>query len=145
MLKSITYKTKVHIDLKTLKHFYSSFAVSILGIAIGVFFYPDHPTAIILSIVVLAMLEISLSFDNAIINARILSDMPIFWQKMFMLIGMPIAVFGMRLIFPILLVSLTSNVSFLNVIHLAIYEPTIYQHTLEGSMPYICSFGGGFY
>lgn len=144
MLKSHSYMTKTSIDLKTLKHFNSSFVVSIIGLVIGVFCYPEHPIAIVISIAILAMLEISLSFDNAIINAKVLSQMPVFWQKMFMLIGMPIAVFGMRLVFPILLVSISSDISFYHVIELAVYHPSQYEHTLETSMPYICSFGGGF-
>ncbi|AJC48878.1 DUF475 domain-containing protein [Allofrancisella guangzhouensis] len=130
--------------MKTLKYFYGSFFVTVLGIAIGVFFYPDNPSAIIYSISVLAILEISLSFDNAVINAKILGQMPKFWQKAFIFIGLPIAVFGMRLVFPILLVSVSSNVNFVEVISLALNNPTQYQTILESSMPYICSFGGSF-
>ncbi|KEI36071.1 integral membrane protein [Francisella sp. W12-1067] len=130
--------------MKTLKYFYGSFFVTVLGVAIGVFFYPNNPSEIIYAISILAILEISLSFDNAVINAKILGQMPEIWQKAFIFIGLPIAVFGMRLVFPILLVSISSNVSFVQVINLALNNPTQYQTILESSMPYICSFGGSF-
>lgn len=130
--------------MKNLKYFYGSFFITIIGIAIAVFFYPVKPFAIIFSILILAALEISLSFDNAIINAKILGQMPQKWQKAFIFIGLPIAVFGMRLIFPILLVSISSDINFNTVISLALHSPEQYQAILEYSMPYICSFGGSF-
>ncbi|CAM5232731.1 hypothetical protein SALBM311S_00756 [Streptomyces alboniger] len=49
---------------------------------------------------ILSVLEISLSFDNAVVNAGILKEMSAFWQKIFLTVGVPIAVFGMRLVFP---------------------------------------------
>ena len=55
-------------------------------------------------LLVLAVLEVSLSFDNAIINAAVLKRMSRFWQRMFLTIGILIAVFGMRLIFPLVIV-----------------------------------------
>jgi hypothetical protein len=130
--------------LKILKYFYGSFFVTAIGIIAGVFFYPTQPLATIYAILILAVLEISLSFDNAVINAKILSQMPQKWQKIFIYIGLPIAVFGMRLIFPILLVSITSGINFANVVTLALNNPQQYQTILEHSMPYICSFGGSF-
>lgn len=130
--------------MKNLKYFYGSLFITVIGIVTAVFFYPAKPIAIIYSVIILAILEISLSFDNAIINAKILGQMPQKWQKAFIFIGLPIAVFGMRLIFPILLVSISSNISFDSVITLALHNPEQYQSILEHSMPYICSFGGSF-
>lgn len=130
--------------MKTLRYFYGSFFITILGILIGTFLYPDNVVSIIYSIIILAALEISLSFDNAIINAKILEQMPKVWQKLFIYIGLPIAVFGMRLVFPILLVSVSSGIDFTRVIHLALNNPEHYQSILENAMPYICSFGGSF-
>ena len=118
--------------------------ITIIAVAIAVFFYPANPLAITYSVLILAALEISLSFDNAIINAKILGQMPAKWQKIFIFIGLPIAVFGMRLIFPILLVSISSNINFSSVISLALHNPEQYQAILEHAMPYICSFGGSF-
>ena len=130
--------------MKTLKYFYGSFFITIVGILLGVFLYPDNLVTITYSILILAALEISLSFDNAIINAKILGQMPIVWQRIFIFIGLPIAVFGMRLIFPILLVSVSGDIGFSDVITLALHNPEQYQSILEHAMPYICSFGGSF-
>ena len=55
------------------------------------------------------MLEVSLSFDNAVVNATILERMSEFWQKMFLTVGIVIAVFGMRLLFPLLIVCFTAH------------------------------------
>ncbi len=48
--------------------------------------------------------EISLSFDNAIVNANKLKDMTPVWQQRFLTWGILIAVFGMRIVFPLLIV-----------------------------------------
>ena len=130
--------------MKNIKYFYSSFVITFLGIIIGIFLYPNNPLDTIYTILILTILEISLSFDNAVINAKILGEMPQIWQKLFMLIGLPFAVFGMRLVFPILLVSLTSDANFISVIDLALNNPERYQAILESSIPYIYSFGGSF-
>jgi len=60
-------------------------------------------------VLILGILEISLSFDNAVINASILRRMSPFWQRMFLTVGILIAVFGMRLVFPLLLVWATTD------------------------------------
>ncbi|QEO56652.1 DUF475 domain-containing protein [Francisella marina] len=130
--------------MKILKYFYGSFFVTLIGISIAIFIYPTAPLETIYSVLILAILEISLSFDNAVINAKILGQMSQKWQKIFIYLGLPIAVFGMRLLFPILLVSVTSGINFTNVVTLALNNPQQYQNILEHSMPYICSFGGSF-
>ena len=53
-------------------------------------------------VAILAVLEVSLSFDNAVVNATVLERMSAFWQKIFLTVGILIAVFGMRLLFPLL-------------------------------------------
>lgn len=93
---------------------------------------------------VLMLVEITFSFDNAIINARILATMSKFWQQMFMTVGMLIAVFGMRLVFPILLVMLTTGLGATQVTDLALHHPNEYAAELHEAHPYISSFGGMF-
>lgn len=93
---------------------------------------------------VLILVEITFSFDNAIINARILATMNRFWQKMFITVGILIAVFGMRLVFPIALVMLTTGLGAGHVIDLALHNPTQYAHELDRAHPLISSFGGMF-
>jgi len=92
----------------------------------------------------LSLLEISLSFDNAVMNAVILSGMGRLWRRRFLTWGMIIAVFGMRFLFPVLIVALTSGLSLIDVIHLAFAEPSEYAHHLERAEPLILAFGGAF-
>lgn len=93
---------------------------------------------------VLMLVEITFSFDNAIINARVLAGMSRFWQQMFLTVGMVIAVFGMRLVFPIVLVSITAGISMGDVVSLALHQPTEYAAKVTQAHPYIASFGGMF-
>ncbi|MBK2124173.1 DUF475 domain-containing protein [Fangia hongkongensis] len=130
--------------MRNLKYFYSSFIVTIIGIIAAVMLEPEHKIYALYLIIVLALLEVSLSFDNAVVNAKVLNKMPKKWQKIFIWIGLPIAVFGMRLIFPILLVSVTTSLSFVDVFRLAVNNPDAYQSALELGFPTICAFGGGF-
>ncbi|WP_239986778.1 DUF475 domain-containing protein [Fastidiosibacter lacustris] len=127
-----------------LKYFYSAFFVTLIGIIAAVLLEPNHKLYALYLILILALLEISLSFDNAVVNAKVLAKMPKKWQKAFIWIGLPVAVFGMRLIFPILLVSITTSLSFSDVFKLATNDPKSYQHALELGFPTICAFGGGF-
>ena len=98
---------------------------------------------------ILGFLEVSLSFDNAVINATILRRMSEFWQKIFLTIGILIAVFGMRLVFPLLIVCLTGHVGPIEAIDLAIKggdqeTPGTYAHMLHDAHPSIAAFGGMF-
>lgn len=95
-------------------------------------------------VLALAALEVSLSFDNAVVNARILRRMSDAWQKAFLSIGIIIAVFGVRIILPILLVAIAVGTGFGDVIDLALNNPTEYGHKLEEAHPMIASFGGIF-
>lgn len=94
--------------------------------------------------IVLMLVEITFSFDNAIINARILSTMSKFWQLMFLTVGMLIAVFGVRFVFPVLLVMVTTQLGWNEVISLAFNNPERYAEILKHAHPYIASFGGMF-
>lgn len=92
----------------------------------------------------LSLLEISLSFDNAVMNAVILSGLSQVWRRRFLTWGMVIAVFGMRFLFPVLIVVLTSGLSVEKVLELAFKEPEVYAHYLESAEPLILAFGGSF-
>ena len=92
----------------------------------------------------LSLLEISLSFDNAVMNAVILSGLSRVWRRRFLTWGMVIAVFGMRFLFPVLIVSLTSGLSVGEVLRIAFEEPEVYGRYLEGAEPLILAFGGSF-
>jgi uncharacterized protein len=93
---------------------------------------------------VLGLLEISLSFDNAVVNASVLKTMDAFWQKMFLTIGILIAVFGMRLVFPIVIVAVMTGLSSMEVIDLALNDADRYGEVLTSAYPMIAAFGGAF-
>ncbi|HMI09479.1 MAG TPA: DUF475 domain-containing protein [Candidatus Saccharimonadales bacterium] len=115
--------------------------VSIIALAL-VFIYLG-PVAAFITLVLMAI-EITFSFENAIINARVLVTMSTFWQRMFMTIGILIAVFGMRVIFPILVVMLTAGLPWNDVINLALHQPEKYAEELHKAHPSIAAFGGMF-
>ncbi len=92
----------------------------------------------------LAVLETSLSFDNAVINAKVLSRMSPRWQRRFLVWGIPIAVFGTRVILPFLIVSAAAFLSPLEIARIAFFEPTVYGHYLAEAHTAIASFGSAF-
>ncbi|MFZ2175235.1 MAG: DUF475 domain-containing protein, partial [Rhodococcus sp. (in: high G+C Gram-positive bacteria)] len=102
----------------------------------------------VLLVAILSILEISLSFDNAVINATVLRRMSEFWQKIFLTVGIVIAVFGMRLIFPLVIVWLASGLGPVAALDLALNPPTDGSPTYESIMmdahPQIAAFGGMF-
>lgn len=93
---------------------------------------------------VLAVLEVSLSFDNAIVNAKELEHMEEKWQKRFLTWGMLIAVGGMRLLFPLLIVGLVAGISPWAALMLAISHPDEYKTTIESAHVNVMGFGGAF-
>lgn len=95
-------------------------------------------------LLILVVIEITFSFDNAIVNAQILKKMSRVWQQLFLSVGIIIAVFGMRLVFPILMVAVTANLAWKDVIDLALNHPERYAQQLEMANPTITSFGGAF-
>ena len=128
--------------MKTLKAFRGSLAVSVIVlILVGVF---SGSVALVATALVLAILEVTLSFDNAVVNAKYLKKMTPLWQKLFLTVGILIAVFGMRLVFPIVIVAVTANLGFSEVIDLALNDSQAYSEELEDAKPAIYSFGGIF-
>jgi hypothetical protein len=95
-------------------------------------------------VAVLGVLEISLSFDNAVVNAKVLKDMHPIWQRLFLTVGILIAVFGMRLILPVVIVAATAKLGVGEVIDLALNNATEYGHKLAESEAAIYAFGGTF-
>ena len=100
--------------------------------------------AFVLSALIIAVLEISLSFDNAVINASKLKTMAPVWRTRFLTWGILIAVFGMRFVFPIVIVSVFSGISCADVLNLALSDPDEYARHLRESHVGISSFGGAF-
>jgi len=94
--------------------------------------------------VLLTILEVTLSFDNAVINAKILKQMDEKWQRRFLTWGILVAVFGTRLVLPILIVAASVAMSPWAVAKLAAFNPEEYGHLLEGAHTAIAAFGGTF-
>jgi hypothetical protein len=101
------------------------------------------PAAAITTIILIAI-EVSFSFDNAIINAKILAKLSKTWQQLFLTIGMVVAIVGMRFVFPILIVMVTAHLPWGQVIDDALHHPKVYAEHLEKAHVAISSFGGAF-
>ena len=93
---------------------------------------------------VLVVLEVTFSFDNAVINSKILAKLSPFWQKLFLTVGIFFAVFVVRFVLPIFIVMVSSGQSFTSVVDLAINHPAEYSVTLHSVAPLINAFGGTF-
>jgi hypothetical protein len=128
------------------KTFGGSFAVTAVFLFLA-FLYGGTPGLTIATI--LAILEISVSFDNAVVNATVLGKMSLFWQKIFLTVGIAIAVFGMRLAFPLIIVGITAHLSPAEAVNLALEKgsqdtPGTYANLLHEAHPAIAAFGGVF-
>ncbi|MEV4992393.1 DUF475 domain-containing protein [Streptomyces niveus] len=124
-----------------LKTFGWSFAITAAGLAFAAWQWGWEAFGIVL---ILSILEISLSFDNAVVNAGILKKMNAFWQKIFLTIGILIAVFGMRLVFPVAIVAISAKVGPIEAIQLALDKPEQYEALVTDAHPAIAAFGGMF-
>ncbi len=93
---------------------------------------------------VLAVLEISLSFDNAIVNANKLKEMTPVWQHRFLTWGIIIAVFGMRIIFPLAIVAIAAWINPWEALKLAAAKPEQYAEIMQAAHLPIAAFGGTF-
>jgi hypothetical protein len=95
-------------------------------------------------VALLGVLEIAVSFDNAIVNATILARMNHYWQRMFMTVGVLIAAIGMRLLLPLIIVAIGAHLSPWRAVDLAYADPNRYHSLLLTAQPGIAAFGGIF-
>nr|WP_315248768.1 DUF475 domain-containing protein [uncultured Duganella sp.] len=93
---------------------------------------------------ILAAMEVSLSFDNAVVNASVLKNWDEYWQKLFLGVGIIIAVFGMRLVFPLVIVAVAADLSIAEVWTLALNDPKTYSTHLTNHHAEVAAFGGMF-
>ncbi len=131
-----------------IQYFLGSYLVTILGV-IGAYFWAEHNHAgsgwaNVFIVFILAILEVSLSFDNAVVNAMKLEKMSHIWRQRFLTWGIAIAVFGMRFLFPIMVVSIFANLSMGEVANIALHDSDKYAHYLHLTHAPIVSFGGIF-
>jgi uncharacterized protein len=95
-------------------------------------------------VAVLSILEVSLSFDNAVVNATVLKDMDEIWRKRFLTWGMLIAVFGMRVFFPLVIVAIAAAIGPIDALKLAATNPSEYERIITSAHIGISGFGGAF-
>lgn len=124
-----------------LKTFRWPLAITVLGLVAAAVFWGWEAFGVVL---ILSILEISLSFDNAVVNAGVLKKLNPFWQKIFLTIGVLIAVFGMRLVFPVIIVAITAKVNPVEAVRLAVDQPSRYESLVTDAHPAIAAFGGMF-
>jgi hypothetical protein len=127
--------------LKKLRYFGFSAGLTIAAL-VGSFFAMSPGSSAIL--LVLILVELTFSFDNAVINAKVLQTLSERWRFVFLTVGIVIAIVGMRIIFPILIVSLTANLAWREVLELALHHPEMYAAKLTEAHPLIASYGGAF-
>ena len=126
-------------------HPFRIFGVSaFLTIALGVAVAINGGIAALWIYLVLVILEITFSFDNAVVNSRILIRLSKFWQTLFLTVGIFFAVFVVRFLLPVIIVSVATGLNFGEVIGLAINAPQVYASELHHSEPLINAFGGTF-
>ncbi|MGN1125446.1 MAG: DUF475 domain-containing protein [Candidatus Gastranaerophilaceae bacterium] len=131
-----------------LKYFKESLAVTILGI-IAAYFWGEHihngsGLLCVFIALILGILEVSLSFDNAVVNALKLEKMEHIWQHRFLTWGILIAVFGMRFLFPLLVVGIFAKLSIIKVAQIALTDSQQYAQYLHLIHAPIAAFGGAF-
>lgn len=132
-----------------MKHFKWSFIVSIVCLGLAGYWGFTHGgmTAALTAMgiaAILSVMEVSLSFDNAVVNASVLKTWDEFWQKLFLGVGIIIAVFGMRLVFPLVIVAVAADLGMAEVWNLALSDPKAFSTHLTNHHAEVAAFGGMF-
>lgn len=138
--------------MTTMKHFRFSIIFTLICLGLSAWWGFSHgPEAGIRTMfsalmitAILAVMEVSLSFDNAVVNASVLRNWDAFWRKLFLTVGILVAVFGMRLLFPLLIVGVTADMGMVEVARLALNDPAEYSAKLMQHHAEIAAFGGMF-
>jgi hypothetical protein len=126
-------------------HPFRIFAISgILTALLGALMFYNGGLSLLWLYIVLVLLEVTFSFDNAVVNSKILIRLSPMWQTLFLTVGIFFAVFVVRFMFPILIVMLTAGLGGADVIDLALNHPEQYSEELEKAAPLIDAFGGTF-
>jgi hypothetical protein len=134
---------------QVMKHFRVSFIVAFACLAVaGWWGYQGAGLSGALTALgiaaILGVMEVSLSFDNAVVNASVLKTWDDFWQKLFLGVGIIIAVFGMRLLFPLVIVAQAADLGLMEVWNLALSDPKAYSTHLTNHHAEVAAFGGMF-
>lgn len=137
--------------MATLLRFYSfSFVFTLICLGLGAWYgWASTGTlggtlSLLWIIVVLSVLEISLSFDNAVVNASVLKEMDDVWQRRFLTWGIAFAVFGMRVVFPLAIVAIAAGLGPVETVKLSLNDPQRYEEIVSSAHVGIAGFGGAF-
>ena len=133
-----------------LRHFRMPIIFAVACFALGAWYgwSQEHLLAGMLRVLwivgVLSVLEVSLSFDNAVVNATVLEDMDEIWQKRFLTWGMVFAVYGMYVIFPLAIVAVAAGLGPVETVRLSLTDPEKYEQIVSSAHVGIAGFGGAF-
>ncbi|HET7413921.1 MAG TPA: DUF475 domain-containing protein [Pararhizobium sp.] len=136
--------------MATHRYFVVAALFTIIGLSLGTwigYFYKGTLDGALEALFIcgfLSVLEISLSFDNAIVNAKVLDTMAPKWQRRFLTWGIVVAVFGMRIIFPLAIVAVAAHLNPVQALLMAAERPAAYAHAMEEAHLPISAFGGAF-
>lgn len=99
------------------KTFRWSFALTLAALVVA-YLYGGLDATLIVGMLII--IEIVLSFDNAILNTKVLKGInSVFWTKMFLTFGIVFAVVIVRFLLPVILVSGTTGIDPISIVNLA--------------------------
>ena len=133
-----------------MSYFRNSFLVTFAGLCLGAILGWQATGSLtgtlstVFIVAVLAILEVSLSFDNAVVNATVLREMTPVWRHRFITWGIAIAVFGMRIVFPLVIVAVIAQIDPLSALVMAATAPDQYSRVLTSAHVAVSAFGGAF-
>ncbi len=131
-------------------YFRNSFIVTFVGLGLGAYLGWQAEQTIVgalstlFIVTVLAILEISLSFDNAVVNATVIKEMSPLWRHRFLTWGIAIAVFGMRIVFPLVIVAIIARIDPWSALVMAATDADEYSRLLVSAHISVAAFGGAF-
>jgi hypothetical protein len=118
---------------------------AVIGLAVlGALFFFTHNWTYVYEALVLSFIEVSMSFDNAVVNATKLQTMSHNMRMFFLWFGLPVAVFGMRFLLPVFMVAGFGHVSPSLSLDMALHDQAKFAHILSLSHSSVIGFGGTF-
>ena len=130
------------------REFWGAWLISVIALAaaywIGTHSASGNAWAAVMAVLILGLFEVSISFDNAVVNAMVLKKQSNAFRLAFLTIGFLIGVVGMRLLLPLLIVAMTTGQSLSAVYDMAVNNPDEYSHQLHLHHVEVMLFGGAF-
>jgi len=123
---------------------YFRFPIAFAAIVFAALYFYTRDISYVGTAIDLAFVEVSLSFDNAVVNAIKLKEMSGFWRTAFLTVGLLIAVGFMRFFLPLEIVSFFGKLSLHDAYSLAFTNHEKFTSILEKSNDAISGFGGAF-